>query len=229
MADAAPGLGIVEHGAGRGAATAASSMPARQPTLPAPATRAETHRLRGPLDHARPDRLPHPPRLRRRPRARVRDAAGRRQLRGDRPRRRRHRLDGEGDARGERGRAGARSAAAARRADRRGRHHDRDQVGLRARPASTSCKQLRAARAARPTQRPVDGRAPPSSARMRCRRKRTATRTATSTDVVRRDAAGGRRARAWPTRSTPSARASPSRPSRSARVLRRGARRSACR
>ena len=49
-----------------------------------------------------PGRLPHPPRLRRPPRARVRAAPAGRELRGDRARRRRHPLDGGGDARGQR-------------------------------------------------------------------------------------------------------------------------------
>ena len=92
------------------------------------------HRLRRPLDHAGPDRLPHPSRPCRQPRQRVRDAAGRRDLRGSGEGRRRHRLVGQGIACGERGRARAPVAAAARRADRRRRHDDRDQVGLRPRP-----------------------------------------------------------------------------------------------
>ena len=53
--------------------------PGRRTALGA-ADGAETHRLRGPLDHARPDRLPHPSRPCRQPRQRVRDAAGRREL-----------------------------------------------------------------------------------------------------------------------------------------------------
>ena len=62
--------------------------------------------------------------------------------------------------------------------------------------------------------------APPSSARMRCRRKPTATRTPTSTASSTRCCRRSPR-RAWPTRSTASARASPSRPSRSRASSRR--------
>ena len=106
--------------------------------LPAGWDAARARDARRPLDHARADRLPHAPRLCGRPRARVRAAARGRQLRGDRARRRRHRLDREGDARGERGRARRAAPAAARRADRRRRHHDRDQVRLRARSRERS-------------------------------------------------------------------------------------------
>ena len=60
----------------------------RRPRRPARA------RSRRPAGHAGADRLPHPPRVRRRPGARVRAAARGRELRGGRPRRRRHRLDG---------------------------------------------------------------------------------------------------------------------------------------
>ena len=74
-------------------------------------------------------------------------------------------------------------AAAARRADRRGRHHGRDQVRLRPRPrdrGASSC-----ARRARLGERAAGRRcAPPSSARMRCRPRPTATRTPTSTQVA---------------------------------------------
>ena len=104
-----PGLGIVEQGA---IAARDGRIVFAGPEADLPGSRdsrRRDHRLRRPLDHARPDRLPHPSRLRRRPRPRVRDAAGRRDLRGDRARRRRHRLVGQGTARGERGRARARS------------------------------------------------------------------------------------------------------------------------
>ena len=148
---------------------------------PAPSSRPwsrRAHRSRRPLDHAGPDRLPHPPRLRRQPRARVRAASCRRQLRGDRARRRRHSLHREGDARGIRGRAGGAGAAAARRADRRRRHHHRDQVGLRpgagnrGAPAARRAPAWRRA-AACPSRRRFSARTP-------CRPRPTATRTATS-------------------------------------------------
>ena len=79
-AGACPGLGIVERGA-----VAARRRPHR---LCRPGGRAAValrskrrdHRLRRPLDHARPDRLPHPSGPCRQPRQRVRDAAGRRDL-----------------------------------------------------------------------------------------------------------------------------------------------------
>ncbi len=93
------GLGIVEDGA-VAAPTAASPLPARRPSYRTSRRHRRDRRLRGPLDHARPDRLPHPSRPCRRPRRRVRAAAGGRDLRGDRARRRRHRLHREGDARG---------------------------------------------------------------------------------------------------------------------------------
>ena len=70
--------------------------------------RCRDHRLRRPLDHARPDRLPHPSGPCRQPRQRVRDAACRRDLRGGGAGRRRHRLVGQGAACGERRRAGRR-------------------------------------------------------------------------------------------------------------------------
>src|SRR5206468_2262695 len=63
-------------------------------------------RRRRPLDHTRPDRLPHAPWLRRQPGARVRAAAGRRQLRGDRAGGRWHHLHRQGDASGVAGGAG---------------------------------------------------------------------------------------------------------------------------
>ena len=132
FAAGAPGLGVVEPGAlvARGG-TIVFAGPERD--APSPRRRAE-RRLRGPLDHARPDRLPHPSRLRRQPRGGIRGAARRRKLRGDRARRRRHRLDRPRDARGERGRARPPVPAAPRRADRRRRHDGRDQVRLRPRP-----------------------------------------------------------------------------------------------
>ena len=68
-----------------------------------------------------------------RPRARVRVAPRRRVLRGDRARRRRHHLDREGDPGGERGRSRCGVAAAPRLPAGRGRHHGRDQIGLRPR------------------------------------------------------------------------------------------------
>ena len=100
--------------------------------------RARGARPRRAAGDAGADRLPHPRRLRRQPGARVRDAAERRELRGGRAGRRRHRLDGAGDAGGGRGGAARRRADAGRRADRRGGGGDRDQVGLRARPRRPS-------------------------------------------------------------------------------------------
>ena len=97
----ADGLGVVEDGilasldgriAYAGPAAGFSGSPA-------------TRSIARPLDHAGPRRLPHPSRPWRRPRAGVRDAPCRRDLSGDRRRRRRHPLDGRGDAGGERGRA----------------------------------------------------------------------------------------------------------------------------
>ncbi len=69
------------------------------------------HRLRGPLDHARADRLPHPSGLsaataRHEFELRLAGAS----YRGDRAGRRRHRLDHDGDAGGERGGAGGQRA-----------------------------------------------------------------------------------------------------------------------
>ena len=113
--------------------------------LPAGVDARGADRLRGALDHARPDRLPHASRLRRRPGARIRAAPEGRELRGDRPRRRRHPVDRQGDARGERGRPRRRRPAPPRRADRRGLHHGRDEVRLRPRPRTES-RLLRAAR-----------------------------------------------------------------------------------
>ena len=84
----------------------------------------------------------------------VRGAPRRRELRGDRARRRRHRLDRARDARGERRRARAPVAAAARRADRRRRHDGRDQVRLR--PRSRDRAQDAARRA--PPRRRAPGR-----------------------------------------------------------------------
>ena len=107
------------------------------------------------------------------------DAAARRDLRGDRARRRRHPLDGEGDARRERGRACRGGAPAPRRADRGRRDDHRDQVRLRARCGERGEDAARGDAARR--ERDVDGASAPSSARMRCRRKRRATRPATST------------------------------------------------
>ena len=208
------GLGIVEP-ARRRAATAASSIAGPAAERRRRSTRAEVDRLRGPLDHARPDRLPHPSRLRRRPRARIRAAARRRDLRGDRARRRRHRLD-----RRARPRAAsedelvAERAAAARRADRRGRRR-RSRSNPATASTSTTERKIAARRAAaRRERRDVVVRTtflgahalPPEFA---------GDATAISTSSVDDDAAGARAPRGWPTRSTPFARASPSRPTRS--------------
>ena len=138
LAQGLPGLGIVEHGAvaardGRIVfAGAAADMP------PGLRDAAEIIDCERPLDHARPDRLPHPSRPCRQPRQRVRNAAGGRDLRGDRAGRRRHRLVGQGAARRERGRTCRPDPAAARCADRRRRDHHRDQVGLWPRPGERS-------------------------------------------------------------------------------------------
>ncbi len=161
--------------------TGASSSPAPNADAPSPSG-AQRRRLRGPLDHARADRLPHPSRLRRQPRGGVRGAPRRRELRGDRARRRRHRLDRPRDARGQRGRTRPPVAAAARRADRRGRHHGRDQVRLRPRPRDRAQDAPRRA----PPRRRAPGRrsARPFSARMRCRRNSPATAPAYVAEVA---------------------------------------------
>ena len=121
--------------------TAASPGSGRAAELPdRPERRRETRRsAAGRWITPGPDRLPHPPRLRRRPRARVRAAPRGRDLRGDRPGRRRHRLD----RRARRAQASedelvAAAPAPARRAAGRRRHHHRDQVGLRPRRRRTS-------------------------------------------------------------------------------------------
>ncbi len=95
--------------------------------------RPRARRLRGTLDHARPDRLPHPSRVRRRPIRRVRASPGGRKLCRHRPRGRRHRVDGARHAGRRRGGARRPCPAAPRCAARRGRHHHRGEVGLRPR------------------------------------------------------------------------------------------------
>ena len=174
-------------------ATAASSMPARRRGAALDA--AETIDLRGPLDHAGPDRLPHPSRLWRRPRARIRAAARGRELRGDRAGRRRHRLDGARDARGERGRSWSRSALPrldALIAEGVTTVEIKSGYGL-----DRSTRDEDAAGGAALGERAAAvGRRRPSSARMRCRRKRAATRTRYIDRGLRRDAPGRRRGRA---------------------------------
>ena len=106
LAPSAAGLGVVERGALAVARPAASSSPARERTSPAAwrATRAH-RRLRGSLDHAGPDRLPHPSRLRRRPGARIRAAArAARATKRSRAPAAASLFDRARDARGERGR-----------------------------------------------------------------------------------------------------------------------------
>jgi hypothetical protein len=98
-------------------------------------------------------------------------------LRRDRPRRRRHRLDDARDPRRQRGGTGRHRPAPARRPDRRGRHHDRDQIGLwpvRRRRAEDAARRPRAGRCARSSS------PPPSSAPMRCRPNMPAMPTAMS-------------------------------------------------
>ena len=90
-------------------------------------------RRRRPVDHARPDRLPHAPRLRRQPRRGIRAAVERRDLRRDRACGRRDPLDGRRDARRFRSGAAGSFEAAPESARRRRRDDGRDQVGLRAR------------------------------------------------------------------------------------------------
>ena len=145
----------------------------------------------------------------------------------DRAGRRRHPLDRARHPRGERGRARRGRPAAPRRADRRGRHDGRDQVGLRSRSrhASSACCAPRGALGARC--------APVRVADELSRRPRAAARGGRRQGrlyrpALPRDAAGRRRPRGSPMRSTPSARRSPSRPRRCARVF-EAARRSACR
>ena len=118
--------------------------------------------------HAGPGRLPHPPGLRRPARARVRAAPAGRELRGDRARRRRHPLDGGGDARGQRRRAvraRAARAPAALMAEGVTTLEIKSGYGL---TPSTRARCLRVARAARP--RAAARRcAPPAWPRTRCR------------------------------------------------------------
>ena len=66
LALGAPGLGVVDRGAivARAGRIVFAGPEPEAPTVP---NDARTHRLRGPLDHARADRLPHPPRLRGQP------------------------------------------------------------------------------------------------------------------------------------------------------------------
>ena len=133
-------------------------------------------------------------------------------LRGDRARRRRHPLDREGDARGERGRAGRRRAAAAR-----PRCWPKASPPSRSSPATASTRRPRrkhAARGARGSARERDvdvaddlPRRPCAAAGSDGRRGRLHRRG------LRHDP-GARRRQASPTPSMPSARGSPSRRSR---------------
>ena len=170
-------------------------------------------RLRGPLDHARPDRLPHASRPRRRPRAGIRAAPEGRELRGDRARRRRHPLHRAGDARGERGRARRAIAAAPRRADRRRRHDDRDQIRLRPRCRNGGAAAPRRAAGSRSCGRSsvtttfLGAHALPPEA--------DGDKDAYIDRVIAEIAAGARRPKASPTPSTAFARGSPSAPTRS--------------
>ena len=152
--------------------------------------------------------------IRRRPRGRIRAAPERRELRGDRARRRRHPLDGRGDARRQ-----PRTSSPARRRPRsrrcgRGRHHGRDQVGLRPRRETEARCCASRARSARARRR---RRARPSSARMRCRRS---SRTARRLHRPRlRPMPAASPPTGWPTRSTRSASASRFTPEQTRRVF----------
>ena len=119
----------------------------RRRARPARGPAARSHdRTRASLGHARPGRLPHARRVRRATRRRIRAPHGRHELRRDRPRGRRHPEHGARDARCSvddlvRAEPAARACAAA------GRRDDaRDQVGLRA-GYETERRMLLAARA----------------------------------------------------------------------------------
>ena len=162
--------------------------------------------------HPGAGRLPHPPGVRRRPGGGVRGPAGRRQLRGAR----------RGRAAASRPRSpppGRRTRtswcrAATRRAAhllRDGGDHRRDQVGLRARPRDRAAACSRVAR--RSAASYACGCARRSSVRTRSRRSTGAARRPTSTWCATTWSRPWRRP-ASRMRSTPSASASPSRPSR---------------
>ena len=152
----------------------ASSTPGPRPTRRRRGD--ESHRLRRPLDHAGPDRLPHPSRLRRRPRARIRAAPG-----AARPMRRSRAPAAASSppsrhcARRARTQLVDASAAAPRRADRRRRRpRSRSSPATASTsPTSARCCAPRALARERATSIVSDA----SSARTRCRRKRPATRT----------------------------------------------------
>ena len=175
---------------------------ARRPSCRPARTRAETVDCDGRWITPGPDRLPHPSRLCRRPR-RTSSSCG-----------------SAGASYEEIARAGggilstvratraasedelvAPVAAAPRRADRRGRHHGRDQVRLRARPRDRDARCC-APRAGSAASAPVDGRHDLPRRACAAAGGRRATRTRYHRPGLRRDAAGARGARAWPTRST---------------------------
>ena len=163
------------------------------------------------------DRLPHPHRLRRRPGARVRDAARRRELRGDGARRRRHRLDGARDTRDAGRRRCWRRALPrvdALIAEGVATLEIKSGYGL---DRETELRMLRVARGDRASAAGAGARRA-SSARTRCRRVR-GDRRRLHRRGLHPDAARGPRPRGWSTRSTASARASPSRPAQIARVF----------
>ena len=141
------------------------------------------------LDHARSRRLSHPSGLWRQPRPGIRAAPEGRELRGDRARRRRHRLDGGGDAQGKRGRAQPHALPRlyALIAEGATTVEIKSGYGL---DTETEMRQLR--RRAKP--RPPSGRsrsAHPSSAPMRCRSRRMATGSL-HRSRLQGDVAGGR-------------------------------------
>ena len=133
-------------------------------------------------------------------------------LRGDRARRRRHRLDREGDARRERGRARRRKRC-------RGSTRCSPKASPRSRSSRATASIARARRKHAARRAPARPRArrrrghDASSARTRCRRRRCATRTRFIDEVCAMIPAA-RAATGSPTRSTRSAKASRSRPSR---------------
>ena len=139
--------------------------------------RRDRNRRARPVDHARPDRMPHPPRVRRRSQQRVRGASARRHLRRHRARRRRNRLDHARHARRRRRRTARTVAAPRAGAGKRRRDDARSEVGLRAR--SRERAEDAARRASGSASNSASTWSRPSSARTRCRRSSRTDRTST--------------------------------------------------
>ena len=159
------------------------------------------------------------------PRRRIRDAARRRLLCRDLARGRRHRVERAGDAGRQRGGARGLGPAPARRDAARRHHHDRDQIRLRARPRVRADDAARGTAAGHLARRRGEDELP----RRPCAPPGGGGRPGLlHLGRLRRDAAGTPRPRGWSTRSTASARRSPSRP-RNARGCSRRRTRSGCR